>query len=131
MPPPPPSDQNEGVKRFLADLRTGFDRRSWHDRRRRERRFGPNPISIDRRNRADRRALERREHEDRRRNDFETYSAEEVTMIEQMMIGARMPVACPRCGGNLLLALPAARGAKHPHAVQCTQCRSRMSIAAA
>ncbi len=54
-----------------------------------------------------------------------------MSAIQEMLHGKRTPVVCPKCGGNLLLALPAARGAKAPHAVQCTACRGRMATAAA
>ncbi len=57
-----------------------------------------------------------------------------MSAIEAMLHGDRKPVVCPKCGGNLLLALPGARGAKTPHAVhavQCTACRGRMAIEAA
>ena len=54
-----------------------------------------------------------------------------MSAIEEMLHGKLTPVVCPKCGGNLLLALPGARDAKTPHAVQCTACRGRMAIEAA
>lgn len=62
---------------------------------------------------------------------FQEFTRNEMHELRAMLNGDRTPVECPRCGGNLLLALPASRGAKTPHAVQCTACRGRMAIEAA
>ncbi len=118
------NDLNRALGRFLEDLRSGSDRRSWGDRRSGDRREITSPVAQERRRAYDRRTADRRRSE-RRSTRFFAFTERERLEIHSMFADPRALVACPRCGGRLLLASPRAGvGAD----VICTSCRGRLQL---
>jgi hypothetical protein len=122
-------DADEGMWRFLADLRSGAERRSETDRRQRERRKAELPVSLDRRRGTERRRLrDRRALGDRRRPPAAQFSWEHTRMIHQMLAVPGPPVACPRCRGTLMLGPVNARDGLSLREVLCTGCRHSAAV---
>jgi len=127
----PPKDANEGVRRFLTDFRSHAERRSFEERRVGERRAVDVDADEDRRGSEDRRdTYDRREMLlDRRRVSSEWFIREHAEFIRKALVDTEIDVACPRCGGDLLLGPPVQRGNKLVRHVHCTVCRHRVTIA--
>ncbi len=124
-------DPNDGIRRFLADLRSSFDRRAWKDRRKAERRGAaaetePEPERRDseRRGKPERRVV----LTDRRRRISDTFVREDAERIKEMVLNTAVAVACPRCRGNLLLGPPVSRDGNTVRQVHCTACRHGVVI---
>ncbi len=107
----------EGVKRFLSDLRSAPERRSFGDRR-----CVSFPVILDRRSGADRR--ERIE----RRQSVDAYDDAEAGKIRSMICDPAMRVACPACQGHLMLGPPMRRDSGIVRQVHCTICRKSVAI---
>ena len=122
-------DPNDGIRRFLADLRSSFDRRAWKDRRKGERRGSEAEIEPDRRD-SDRRGKPERRVvlTDRRRRISDTFVREDAERIKEMVLDTSVAVACPRCSGNLLLGPPVSRDGNTVRQVHCTACRHGVVI---
>lgn len=132
MTEPPISEKREdqsddGIRRFLADLRSHIERRSAEERRRVERRSTDGPIETERR-RQERRARERRKRSERRRPPAAQFSWNHTCRIHEMLAAADAEVACPRCGGRLLLGPPETRARVTTREVHCTDCRRSVAI---
>lgn len=119
------NDIDQSLNRFLEDLRSGTERRSWEDRRSEERREVPQPVWHDRRLRRDRRVTDRRMETERRSGGFFRFTERETIEIHEMLADPQALVACPRCGGQLLLTSPEAEGWRD---VICVGCRGRMRL---
>ena len=114
----------EGVRRFLTDLRESAERRSWTDRREKDRRSDSQEVGDERRSSSDRRSTDRRVMLlDRRRSNPETFIKEHAEWIRQAILDADRDVACPRCEGDLMLGPPMTRGESVARRVHCTSCR--------
>ena len=125
----PPDNWNEGIKRFLADLRSGAERRSWEERRRAERRASSVDAATERRSPEDRREGDRRIMLlDRRRRLSEPYAQQHAERIREMLLKSQGEVDCPRCRGGLLLGPPQKRGTTIAREVLCTSCRHSVVI---
>ena len=126
----PPKDPDEGVRRFLTDLRSASERRSWEERRRSERRATDHGVEEERRDTAKRRgAVDRRIMLlDRRRGISEPYTRQHAKRIRDMLLNPDADVACPRCNGNLLLGPPCSHGSGTAREVRCTACRRTVVI---
>jgi len=116
---------NDGVRRFLEDLRSGFDRRTGLQRRR-HRLIG----DVDW-NAADRRVPPR----DRRAGPYERRrppaGAFEFThrgRLAAILADASLAADCPQCGGHLLLSEVTRAGRGVP-VIHCTGCRRRTEMA--
>ncbi|UCF39860.1 MAG: hypothetical protein JSW43_08940 [Gemmatimonadota bacterium] len=96
----------DGVRRFLTDLRSGGDRRSGRDRRRSSR-----PGSHDRRT------------EDRRQPLAQQFSVAQGLLIREMVLRPNLEAACPACNGNLMLGPPEKHAGTRMQEVHCTACR--------
>ena len=122
-------DPNDGIRRFLADLRSSFDRRAWKDRRKNERRDSAEAVEPDRRS-SDRRAKPERRVvlTDRRRRIADTFVREDAERIKKMVLDSGVAVGCPRCDGNLLLGPPVTREGSVVRQVHCTACRHGVVI---
>jgi len=119
----PPNNWNEGIKRFLADLRSGAERRSWDERRRAERRETVGDAATERRGPEDRRKGDRRIMLlDRRHRISEPYAQRHAESIREMLLESDGEVDCPRCHGGLLLGPPQLRGTTNAREVLCTGC---------
>ena len=117
-------DPDEGVKRFLEDLRAGPDRRSWGERRKDARRMDTVPVDTNRRLESDRRLVgQRRGYGDRRRQSVAQFSWEQCEVIRQMMAHPGRGVACPRCSGSLLMGPRETHAEVNMQEVHCTGCR--------
>ena len=117
------NDIDRSLNRFLEDLRSGTERRSWEDRRGEDRREAPRPVERDRRLRRDRRHTDRRTEVERRGAGFFRFTERETIEIYEMLADPRALVACPRCGGQLLLTDPQSEGGRD---VICLGCRGRL-----
>ncbi len=125
----PPSNWDEGIRRFLADLRSGAERRSWAERRSAERRARGTYVATERRGPEDRRKGDRRVMLlDRRRRITEPYAQQHAESIREMLLESEREVGCPRCRGGLLLGPPQSRGTTIAREVLCTGCRHRVVI---
>lgn len=124
------TDPDEGVRRFLRDFRSHVERRSFEERRVGERRSGEQDVKEDRRETADRRdRYDRRETLlDRRRGTPECFIREHMELIRDVLYDASADVACPRCGGELLLGPSLQRGKIRVREVHCTRCRHHVVI---
>ena len=120
------NDLNRSYQRFLEDLRSGSDRRSWDERRQEERRGEQQEIDRERRTDDDRRVTDRRDDRDRRSPRFFAFTERERLEIHAMLRDAEASVACPRCGGHLLLSVPDEDPGTD---VICLGCRGRMHLA--
>ena len=98
---------DDGVRRFLRDLRSGYDRRSGHDRRSKSR-------SGDHERRSDR---------DRRRSLADQFSVAHGLLIREMVLRPNLEAACPVCDGNLLLGPAETHEGTRMQEVHCTACR--------
>ncbi|UCD23123.1 MAG: hypothetical protein JSW51_08645 [Gemmatimonadota bacterium] len=129
MPEEPPDKSNDGVKRFLTDLRSGAERRSWKERRNSDRRAKSADIEEDRRSPDDRRKGDRRIMLlDRRRRISEPYAQQHAESIREMLLKPEGKIQCPRCRGALLLGPPVLRGDVLAREVLCTSCRHSVVI---
>jgi hypothetical protein len=127
----PKSGANDGVRRFLADLR-GADRRSWHERRIRERRNGSQEVEPDRRRGERRSGTDRRiVLTDRRRRVHEAFSRGDAEQIREMMMDPGVEAACPQCDGSLMLGPVVDHEGGSARNVHCTQCRRAVLLVAA
>ncbi|MCZ6916967.1 MAG: hypothetical protein O7I93_09335 [Gemmatimonadetes bacterium] len=121
-------DPNDGIRRFLADLRSSFDRRAWKDRRKGERHGSAQAAeqdqSSDRRVKPERRVV----LTDRRRRIADTFVREDADRIKKMVLDTSVVVGCPRCDGNLLLGPPVTRDGSVVRQVHCTACRHGVVI---
>jgi DNA-directed RNA polymerase subunit RPC12/RpoP len=126
----PPSDPDEGIRRFLTDFRSDHDRRSFDERRVGGRRSKADTVDDERREPDDRRDMyDRRETLlDRRRGTSESFIREQIEWIRQALLNAETAVACPRCEGDLLLGPTVKRASKFVREVHCTACRHRAVI---
>jgi hypothetical protein len=97
----------DGVRRFLNDLRSGIDRRSGQDRRGKSR-----PGDHDRRGKLDRRSPLR-----------EQFSVAHGLLIREMVLRPNLAAACPICDGNLLLGPAETHEGTRMQEVHCTGCR--------
>jgi hypothetical protein len=98
---------NDGVRRFLKDLRSGIERRSGVDRRRSSR-----SGDHDRRNR-----------QERRRPLAGQFSVAQGLLIREMVLRPNLKAACPVCDGNLLLGPAETHEGTSMQEVHCTGCR--------
>lgn len=117
------NDLDGSFRRFLEDLRSGTERRAWDDRRSDERRGMPTPVEHDRRTPDDRRGEDRRGNDDRRSGEYYAFTERERLEVEAMFGDPEALVACPRCGGQLLLSVPDIGAGTD---VTCLGCRGRM-----
>jgi hypothetical protein len=97
----------DGVRRFLTDLRSGTERRTGRDRRRSSR-----PGDHDRRSK-----------QDRRRPLAEQFSVAHGLLIREMVLRPNLEAACPVCDGNLLLGPAETHEGTRMQEVHCTACR--------
>jgi hypothetical protein len=118
-----PTGFEDGLRRFLDDLRAEGDRRSGRERRRAERRVANIPVRRERRSGLDRRRDERRVHLDRRRPQVEQFTFTESRMIREMVQDPTRPGACPLCEGTLLLGPVETHAGVRMQDVVCTNCR--------
>jgi DNA-directed RNA polymerase subunit RPC12/RpoP len=117
------------MQRFKDDGREKQERRSWEDRRLAERRSSTDEVEDDRRSGKDRREGDRRVMLlDRRRRMSDPYALQHAELIREMLLHPDADVACPRCGGSLLLGPPEVRGADTAREVRCTECRHSVVI---
>ncbi len=124
MAEPDRSDPGTGMRRFLADFRTGTDRRSAEDRRERDRRNVPLHVVRDRRDARDRRdGADRRGPAERSRPLGEQFSFEDAQRIGEMVKNAVLEAACPKCDGNLLRGPRTSHEGVSMQEVHCTHCR--------
>jgi hypothetical protein len=98
---------DDGVRRFLADLRSGGERRSGQDRRRKTR-----PGDHD-----------RRRKQDRRRPLAQQFSVAHGLLIREMVLRPNLEAACPVCDGNLMLGPTETHEGTRMQEVHCTGCR--------
>lgn len=121
----PPADWMQGLRRFLADLRAGTERRSWKERREAERRCTNRETETERRGREDRRGGGDRRVMllDRRRTLSYPYAQRHAEQIREMLLTPDTGVVCPRCNSELLLGPPESRGSHTAREVRCTHCR--------
>jgi hypothetical protein len=124
----PKKNSDRAIQRFLEDLRSGADRRSWDDRRAEERRRIPVRMEHDRRCLTDRRAEERRDDPERREHHFFMFTERETMEIHEMLADPDALVACPRCGGPLLLTGPHRSDSGFVRDIICTGCRGRIEV---
>lgn len=116
---------NDGVRRFLEDLRSGFDRRTGLQRRR-HRLIG----SLDW-NAPDRRLPPRERRAgpyERRKPSGAPFGAEDQEHLAIIFTSPLLPAECPRCGGHLLLSETTRAGRGVP-VIHCTSCRRRAEMA--
>jgi hypothetical protein len=102
-----------GIARFLVDLRSYSERRSWQDRR-----GQAQIVPVERRS-----GVDRRMQTDRRRRWLSNYSPEASVRIHRMVSHPTARVACPECDGALMLGPPVDRGGVRVRRVHCTSCR--------
>jgi hypothetical protein len=126
----PSKDADAGVRRFLEDYRSGFERRSWEERRDDDRRAASSPVPQERRSGEERRsgAQRRIKLTERRRPLTEPFAHEHGEQIRVMILSSGVEVACPRCNGNLLIGSPVAQGIGTVREVHCTKCRHHVVI---
>ncbi|HEX9729743.1 MAG TPA: hypothetical protein VGA37_14675 [Gemmatimonadales bacterium] len=120
-------DPDLGIRRFLEDLRSGFDRRGPPDRRRRGRRAAIESVERDRRRAADRRLFDRRRPADRRHLPAREYSEIQIMRIREMLADPFLTAACPGCDAGLLRTERMIRGVARC-IVLCTGCRTRAEL---
>ena len=113
----------DGLRRFLEDLREEGDRRSGRERRRGERRLVSVPVSRERRSGLDRREAERRAYLDRRRPQIEQFTLEQSRLIRELVQHPEREAACPLCDGALLLGPVETHAGVRMQDVVCTRCR--------
>jgi len=118
-----PTGFEDGLRRFLEDLRAEGDRRSGGERRRAERRKANMPVKRERRSGLDRRRGERRIHIDRRRPQVEQFTFTQSRMIREMVQDPARDAACPLCAGTLLLGPVETHAGVRMQDVVCTSCR--------
>ncbi len=99
-----------GIERFLRDLRSAGNRRTG------DRRSGEQSAPHDRRDGQDRR------RSDRRDSMYERFSLVVTATIQRMVMDAAMAVACPECGGHLMMGPPSQREDMLARRIQCTRC---------
>jgi hypothetical protein len=97
----------DGVRRFLTDLRSGSERRIGRDRRSSSR-----PGDHDRRGK-----------QERRRPLAEQFSVAHGLLIREMVLRPNLEAACPVCDGNLLLGPTETHEGTRMQEVHCTACR--------
>ncbi len=118
------TDYNDGLRRFLDDLRSEGDRRCGRERRRGERRVANVPVLHERRSGRDRRATaERRISYDRRRPQVEQFTLAESRLIREMVDHPEREAACPQCEARLLLGPAETHAGVRMQDVVCTGCR--------
>jgi hypothetical protein len=117
MPRRPPESRNNGLQRFLSDLRCSFERRTSGDRR-----CASRPVLLDRRGGGERRARADR------RQMLRSFSDEDAAEIKVMIVDPAIRVACPVCEGHLMLGPPARRNDATFRRVHCTQCRRSVAL---
>ena len=98
---------DDGVRRFLTDLRSGTERRSGLDRRSRSR-----PGDHD-----------RRSSRERRRPLSGQFSVAQGLLIREMVLRPNLEAACPVCDGNLMLGPAETHEGTRMQEVHCTACR--------
>ena len=118
-----PTGFEDGLRRFLEDLRAEGERRSGRDRRAGERRVAIVPVQRERRSGLDRRRGERRVHLDRRRPQIEQFTFTQSRMIREMVQDPARKAACPLCDGTLLLGPVETHAGVRMQDVVCTNCR--------
>lgn len=119
-----PKDKDNGLRRFLEDFRSWSERRSWQDRRSGQRRTPTKGIDSERRTGGDRRSDERRVRlADRRQPTPEFFTQTEAKQICAMILDSDRNAQCPRCGGDLIIGPPGARGDQAARSVHCSECR--------
>jgi hypothetical protein len=123
-------DLSERLRLFLADLRSGTERRSWEERRQAERRQATLEVPDERRDMGNRRSgVDRRIMLlDRRRRISEPYAQRHAEVIREMVTHPGTGASCPRCEGNLLLGPPVSRDDGLAREVRCTNCRHSVVI---
>ena len=99
-----------GIERFLRDLRSAGNRRTGD--RRSEEQSAPR----DRRSGQDRRGSERRDPM------YERFSLAVTASIQRLVMDAAVAVACPECGGHLMMGPPSQREDMLVRRIQCTRC---------
>jgi len=118
------TDYDDGLRRFLDDLRSEGDRRSRRNRRGGDRRVANIPVRHERRSGSDRRAsADRRISYDRRRAQLEQFTLAESRLIREMLEHAEREAACPQCAGTLLLGPVETHAGVRMQDVVCTGCR--------
>lgn len=115
----------DGVDRFLEDLRSGFDRRAWLERRRHRLIVDPDWRGGERRTPP----RERRSGpHDRRRPPAGPFDARDTHRLDAILSNPALPAACPRCGGRLLRSETWRLG-RGVTLIHCTSCRRRTEMA--
>lgn len=111
--------------RFRIDERAGSERRSWHDRRESDQQTSAGDPAGERRGPTERRTSGERRVMllDRRRKMSDPYATRHAELIREMLLNPEMPVACPRCGGELVLGQARERRGDTVREVRCTRCR--------
>ena len=99
-----------GIERFLQDLRSADNRRTG------DRRSGEQTAPRDRRSGKDRRGSDRRDPM------YERFSLAVTATIQRMVMDAALAVACPECGGHLMMGPPSQREDILARRIQCTRC---------
>ncbi len=113
-----PFSSDDGIKRFLDDLRSYCERRSAEDRRKSFRN-----VSVERRL-----GVDRRSRIDRRRQSVGSYGPRMLANLERMLADANERAACPECGGSLMLGPPARIRRRTVRRIQCTGCRRSVEL---
>ncbi|NIM52504.1 MAG: hypothetical protein GTN62_14330 [Gemmatimonadales bacterium] len=122
-------DPGGGLRRFLADLRSGSDRRSGQERRQGDRRVSNLQVPAERRSGHDRRSgIDRRARAERRRRLAAQFSMKEGQLIREMVLHAERDAACPSCDGNLLLGPLESYHGVGMREVHCTWCRRNILL---
>ena len=118
----PTEKSSDESGQFLADSRSGEDRREWHERRESD----SSPAGReDRSSGADRRIV----LIDRRHATSEPYSHKDAERIRDMILKP-VGVSCPQCGGDLLLGQLASLHDVTGRQIHCVTCRRSVLIAA-
>ncbi len=116
----------EEARRFLADYRSGDDRREWQERRKGASESGPHATETDRRD-LDGGSERRVVLTDRRHPTSEQYSNKDAERIRDMILDPN-GVVCPQCQGDLLLGRVATQHDMTGRQVHCTSCRRSVII---
>lgn len=127
------SGSANGVRRFLADLRSSADRRSGQKRRAKQRRVNTVRVARERRVVIRRRGLERRVAAVDRRQPahHDDYSRGDAEHIREMMMDPGVDAACPQCDGSLLLGPVTPHHGGAARQVLCTDCRRGVLLVSA
>ena len=122
----PPEKSSDEPRQFLTDSRSGEDRREWHERRTGDPGSGSSPAEREHRSSgSDRRVV----LTDRRHATSEPYSHHDAEQIRDMILKP-VGVACPQCGGDLLLGQLVSRHDVTGRQIHCVTCRRSVLIAA-